>query len=149
MSAVQLKSLLQDRRWVARNQDLKWGNHSDVSESEYDVVDDQEDMLDVRILPARPMYDETEYAGRQIPIFTHYLNDIFHRTCLNFILWLWKLFDFVFGFGSVIRFVKLLIFIVDYCLWHDCISDTMIWKPFIHFTLSSPALCNRAPLTSC
>lgn len=91
MSAVQLKSRLQDRRWAVRNQDLKWGNHSDVSESEYDVVDDQEDMLDVHILPARPMYDETEYAGRQICIFTHYANDIFTDiftllyTGLNFI----------------------------------------------------------------
>ncbi|XP_075868341.1 cytokine-dependent hematopoietic cell linker isoform X2 [Nelusetta ayraudi] len=55
-----------DRRWVTRNQDLKWANHSDVSESEYDVVDDQEELLDVHILPARPMYDDTEYADRDI-----------------------------------------------------------------------------------
>lgn len=89
MSALQLKSMLQDRRWVARNQDLKWGNHSDVSESEYDVVDDQEEMLDIRILPARPMYNETEYAGRPFTIFTHYATDIFHfdsNTSLNFVV---------------------------------------------------------------
>lgn len=81
MSALQLKSVLQDRRWAARNQDLKWANHSDSSESEYDVVDDQEEMLDVRILPARPMYYETEYAGRPFTIF-HFDSN----TSLNFVV---------------------------------------------------------------
>lgn len=57
-------SSLQDRRWMGRNQHRKWGNHSDVTEPEYDVVEDQEEVLDVRILPARPMHDETEYAGK-------------------------------------------------------------------------------------
>lgn len=92
MPALQLKSVLQDRRWVARNQDVKCGNHSDVSESEYDVVDDQEEMLDVRILPARPMYDDTEYAGRSFSIFTRYVIDIFRfipfhsNTSLNLVV---------------------------------------------------------------
>lgn len=49
---------------MGRNQHRKWSNHSDVTEPEYDVVEDQEEALDVRILPARPMYDETEYAGK-------------------------------------------------------------------------------------
>lgn len=57
-------SSLQDRRWMGRNQHRKWSNHSDVTEPEYDVVEDQEEALDVRILPARPMHDETEYAGK-------------------------------------------------------------------------------------
>lgn len=89
MSALQLKSVLQDRRWVTRNQDLKWANHSDVSESEYDVVDDQEELLDVHILPARPMYDDTEYAGRPFTIFTRYVIDIFRfysNTSLNLVV---------------------------------------------------------------
>lgn len=34
-------------------------------EPEYDVVDDQEETINVHILPARPIYDEREYAGRE------------------------------------------------------------------------------------
>ncbi|XP_037531433.1 cytokine-dependent hematopoietic cell linker [Nematolebias whitei] len=38
-----------------------------MNEPEYDVVDDQEDVHSVRILPARPMDDDREYADRDFP----------------------------------------------------------------------------------
>ncbi|KAI3351554.1 hypothetical protein L3Q82_020396, partial [Scortum barcoo] len=41
-------------------------NYVGTSEPEYDVVDDQEEVLNVRILPARPINDDTEYAGPAI-----------------------------------------------------------------------------------
>lgn len=84
-STVQLKSLLQDRRWIVRNQDPEWGHHGDVGESEYDVVDDQEDTLDVHILPARPMCDETEYAGRQISTRIGFYFDSTRLTVFYFV----------------------------------------------------------------
>ncbi|KAF0039950.1 hypothetical protein F2P81_008185 [Scophthalmus maximus] len=52
---------------VNRNQ--RCGNHGGVMESEYDIVDDQEEVLNVRILPARPMHEEMEYAGHKIKIW--------------------------------------------------------------------------------
>ena len=55
----------QDRSRIDRNRKQRCGNYNSVAESEYDVVDDQEDVLKVRILPARPLNDEREYAGRE------------------------------------------------------------------------------------
>ncbi|XP_072251446.1 uncharacterized protein [Leuresthes tenuis] len=43
------------------------GNYHNIEEPEYDVVDDHEEALRVRILPARPMNDEREYADRDLP----------------------------------------------------------------------------------
>ncbi|XP_070819022.1 cytokine-dependent hematopoietic cell linker-like [Chaetodon trifascialis] len=50
-----------------RNRNQRCGNYNNVTESEYDVVDDQEEALNVRILPARPLNDEREYADRNLP----------------------------------------------------------------------------------
>ncbi|XP_034545877.1 cytokine-dependent hematopoietic cell linker [Notolabrus celidotus] len=51
-----------------RNRNQTCGNYnSAVEESEYDVVDDQEEVLNVRILPARPIHGEREYADRDLP----------------------------------------------------------------------------------
>lgn len=55
----------QDRSKTDRNRNQRRINHNNVDESEYDVVDDQEEVLNVRILPARPINDEREYAGIQ------------------------------------------------------------------------------------
>ncbi|XP_074530596.1 uncharacterized protein clnk isoform X2 [Halichoeres trimaculatus] len=41
--------------------------NNSVLEPEYDVVDDQEEMLNVHIFPARPLYEEREYADRDLP----------------------------------------------------------------------------------
>ncbi|XP_060935974.1 cytokine-dependent hematopoietic cell linker [Limanda limanda] len=43
------------------------GSYSDITEPEYAVVDDQEEVMSVCILPARPIYDEMEYADRDLP----------------------------------------------------------------------------------
>ncbi|XP_053284698.1 cytokine-dependent hematopoietic cell linker isoform X1 [Pleuronectes platessa] len=48
-----------------RNQ--RSGSYSDITEPEYAVVDDQEEVLSVCILPARPIYEEMEYADRGLP----------------------------------------------------------------------------------
>ncbi|XP_051276317.1 cytokine-dependent hematopoietic cell linker isoform X2 [Dicentrarchus labrax] len=55
-----------DRR-TDRNRNQRCGNYNSVLEHEYDVVDDQEEVLSVRILPARPINDEREYADRDLP----------------------------------------------------------------------------------
>ncbi|XP_035505865.2 cytokine-dependent hematopoietic cell linker isoform X1 [Scophthalmus maximus] len=58
----------QDRgRRTDVNRNQRCGNHGGVMESEYDIVDDQEEVLNVRILPARPMHEEMEYADRVLP----------------------------------------------------------------------------------
>lgn len=63
-SLCQIQNLSpQDRSKTDRNRNQRCGNHNSVAEPEYDVVDDQEEVLNVRILPARPINDETEYAG--------------------------------------------------------------------------------------
>lgn len=56
-------SSTQDRSRIERSRNLRCGNYNSVAESEYDVVDDQEEVLNVRILPARPIHAEREYAG--------------------------------------------------------------------------------------
>lgn len=56
-----------DRSKTDRNRNQRRINHNNVDESEYDVVDDQEEVLNVRILPARPINDEREYADRDLP----------------------------------------------------------------------------------
>ncbi|CAJ1058965.1 cytokine-dependent hematopoietic cell linker [Xyrichtys novacula] len=43
------------------------GGYNNVFEPEYDVVDDQEEVLNVRIFPARPIHEEREYADRNLP----------------------------------------------------------------------------------
>ncbi|XP_051276318.1 uncharacterized protein LOC127374775 isoform X3 [Dicentrarchus labrax] len=60
------KSSEKDRR-TDRNRNQRCGNYNSVLEHEYDVVDDQEEVLSVRILPARPINDEREYADRDLP----------------------------------------------------------------------------------
>jgi len=49
------------------------GNYKNVEEPEYDVVDDHEEALRVRILPARPINDEREYAGINSSKHFHFL----------------------------------------------------------------------------
>ncbi|XP_042349782.1 cytokine-dependent hematopoietic cell linker isoform X2 [Plectropomus leopardus] len=56
-----------NRNRTGRNRNQRCGNHNNVAESEYDVVDDQEEVLNVHILPARPINDEREYADRDLP----------------------------------------------------------------------------------
>lgn len=56
-----------DRSRTHRNRNERCGNYSSASEPEYDVVDDHEEVLNVRILPARPIDDEREYADRDLP----------------------------------------------------------------------------------
>ncbi|KAL3973305.1 leukocyte elastase inhibitor [Sarotherodon galilaeus] len=54
-----------DRSRADRNRIQRYAN--DVEEPEYDVVDNQEEVLSVRILPARPINDDQEYADRDLP----------------------------------------------------------------------------------
>lgn len=57
-----------DRNRTDRNRKQRCSNYDNVVELEYDVVDDQEDVLPVRIFPARPIDDdEREYADRDLP----------------------------------------------------------------------------------
>lgn len=56
-----------ERSRAARNRNKRCSNYNNISESEYDVVDDQEEVLNVRILPARPLNDDREYADRDPP----------------------------------------------------------------------------------
>ncbi|XP_037637193.1 cytokine-dependent hematopoietic cell linker [Sebastes umbrosus] len=57
-----------DRNRTGRNRKQRGGNYINVVEPEYDVVDDQEEVLKVRILPARPINEEErEYADRDLP----------------------------------------------------------------------------------
>ncbi|XP_029368221.1 cytokine-dependent hematopoietic cell linker isoform X2 [Echeneis naucrates] len=56
-----------DRNRTDRNRNQRCGNNSKYMEPEYDVVDDQEEMLKVCILPARPINEEREYADRNLP----------------------------------------------------------------------------------
>lgn len=59
--------MIMDRSRIERSRNLRCGNYNSVAESEYDVVDDQEEVLNVRILPARPIHAEREYADRGLP----------------------------------------------------------------------------------
>ncbi|XP_047208885.1 cytokine-dependent hematopoietic cell linker isoform X1 [Girardinichthys multiradiatus] len=43
------------------------GDFNNTMEPEYDVVDDQEEIHNVRILPARPISEDREYADRDLP----------------------------------------------------------------------------------
>ncbi|XP_070769610.1 cytokine-dependent hematopoietic cell linker-like [Enoplosus armatus] len=56
-----------DRGRTDRTRNKRCANYNNVVEPEYDVVDDQEEVLNVRILPARPLNDEREYADRDLP----------------------------------------------------------------------------------
>ncbi|KAG7224811.1 hypothetical protein INR49_013524 [Caranx melampygus] len=51
-----------DRARIDRSRNQTCGNYNNTAEPEYDVVDDQEEILNVRILPARPINEEREYA---------------------------------------------------------------------------------------
>ncbi|XP_021165626.2 cytokine-dependent hematopoietic cell linker isoform X2 [Fundulus heteroclitus] len=57
-------TVIMDRFKEDRNRAQTCG---DTVEPEYDVVDDQEEVHNVRILPARPIHDEREYADRDLP----------------------------------------------------------------------------------
>ncbi|XP_037318045.1 cytokine-dependent hematopoietic cell linker [Pungitius pungitius] len=50
-----------------RNRNKRSSNYNNVTEPEYDVVDDQDEGIHARILPARPLNDEREYADRDLP----------------------------------------------------------------------------------
>ncbi|XP_041800388.1 cytokine-dependent hematopoietic cell linker isoform X2 [Chelmon rostratus] len=50
-----------------RNRNQRCGDYSNAVEPEYDVVDDHKEVLNIHILPARPINDETEYADRDLP----------------------------------------------------------------------------------
>ncbi|XP_068571267.1 cytokine-dependent hematopoietic cell linker-like isoform X2 [Cebidichthys violaceus] len=56
-----------DRNRTGKKRNQRCGNFINVEEPEYDVVDDQEEVVHVRILPARPLNDEREYADRDLP----------------------------------------------------------------------------------
>ncbi|XP_040904881.1 cytokine-dependent hematopoietic cell linker [Toxotes jaculatrix] len=56
-----------DRGRTDRNRNQRRGNYNNPVEHEYDVVDDQEEMLNVHIFPARPINEEREYADRDLP----------------------------------------------------------------------------------
>ncbi|XP_044062113.1 cytokine-dependent hematopoietic cell linker [Siniperca chuatsi] len=60
-------TVIMDRSRIDRNRNQTCGNYNSVMEPEYDVVDDQEEVLNVRILPARPINEEREYADRGLP----------------------------------------------------------------------------------
>nr|XP_046261737.1 cytokine-dependent hematopoietic cell linker isoform X2 [Scatophagus argus] len=60
-------AVIMDRRRTDWNRNQRCDDNNSVTESEYDVVDDQEELLNVHILPARPLYDERDYADRDIP----------------------------------------------------------------------------------
>ncbi|XP_035857211.1 cytokine-dependent hematopoietic cell linker isoform X1 [Sander lucioperca] len=54
-----------DRNRTGRNRNQS--NYNSVVEPQYDVVGDPEEEPHVRILPARPIHDEREYADRDLP----------------------------------------------------------------------------------
>ncbi|XP_029297711.1 LOW QUALITY PROTEIN: cytokine-dependent hematopoietic cell linker [Cottoperca gobio] len=56
-----------DRKRTGRNRKQRSCDSNSVVESEYDVVDDQEEVLHIRILPAKPIDDEQDYADRDLP----------------------------------------------------------------------------------
>ncbi|XP_034739651.1 cytokine-dependent hematopoietic cell linker [Etheostoma cragini] len=56
-----------DRNRTDRKRNQRCSNYKNVVEPHYDVVGDQEEVPHVRILPARPIHDEREYADRDIP----------------------------------------------------------------------------------
>ncbi|KAM8732738.1 uncharacterized protein clnk isoform 1-T1 [Acanthopagrus schlegelii] len=59
-------AVIMDRSRIDRSRNLRCGNYNNsLIESDYDVVDDQ--VLNVRILPARPIHAEQEYADRSLP----------------------------------------------------------------------------------
>ncbi|XP_053179641.1 uncharacterized protein LOC128362815 [Scomber japonicus] len=60
-------AVIMDRNRTDRNRKQKYGHYDSITEPEYDVVDDQEDVHSVRILPARPLNEEREYADRNLP----------------------------------------------------------------------------------
>ncbi|KAA8588695.1 hypothetical protein FQN60_010040 [Etheostoma spectabile] len=52
-----------ERNRTDRKRNQRCRNYKNVVEPQYDVVGDQEEAPHVRILPARPIHDEREYAG--------------------------------------------------------------------------------------
>ncbi|XP_030002037.1 cytokine-dependent hematopoietic cell linker isoform X2 [Sphaeramia orbicularis] len=56
-----------DRSWVDGRMKQRCGYQSSDVELHYDVVDDHEIVHNVHIFPARPIYDEREYADRGLP----------------------------------------------------------------------------------
>ncbi|KAM9377079.1 uncharacterized protein clnk isoform 1-T2 [Pholidichthys leucotaenia] len=54
-----------DRNRADRKRTQRWSDNTE--DHEYHVVDDQEERMNVRILPARPLNDEREYADRNLP----------------------------------------------------------------------------------
>ncbi|XP_029021853.1 cytokine-dependent hematopoietic cell linker isoform X2 [Betta splendens] len=60
-------AVIMDRIRTDRRGTQGCGNDSSAEESEYHVVDDQEKMVHVHILPARPIDGEREYADRDLP----------------------------------------------------------------------------------
>lgn len=60
-------AVIMDRSRADRSRTQRIGNYNNVVEPEYDVVDDQEEVHNVHIFPARPINDEREYADRDLP----------------------------------------------------------------------------------
>ncbi|KAM7389157.1 hypothetical protein PAMP_023150 [Pampus punctatissimus] len=56
-----------DRSTTDRNRKQRCGHYNSTPEPQYDVVDNQQNMLNVRIFPARPINEEKEYADRDLP----------------------------------------------------------------------------------
>ncbi|XP_054453675.1 cytokine-dependent hematopoietic cell linker [Anoplopoma fimbria] len=56
-----------DRNRTGMNRNERYRHYKNVEEHEYDVVDDQAEVIRVHILPARPINEEREYADRVLP----------------------------------------------------------------------------------
>ncbi|XP_069550696.1 cytokine-dependent hematopoietic cell linker-like [Brachyistius frenatus] len=55
-----------NRSTADRKRARQCGNYNNVTEPEYDVVDDHVEVFNVRILPAKPIDDERTYADRDL-----------------------------------------------------------------------------------
>lgn len=96
----------QDRNTAGRNRNQRCGNYNSVMESDYDVVNDQEEVLNVCILPARPLNEEREYAGREENTDAHF--SLAHLVCLSYFTsfhdWLLNLVSFKSHLSLVFNF---------------------------------------------
>ncbi|KAM7417293.1 hypothetical protein PAMA_017112 [Pampus argenteus] len=56
-----------DHSTTNRNRKQRSGHYNSTLEPQYDVVDNQQDVVNVHILPARPIHEDKEYADRDLP----------------------------------------------------------------------------------
>ncbi|KAM3866992.1 uncharacterized protein clnk [Diretmus argenteus] len=61
------KSYLRFLQERSKKSKKRRGRYNNVEEPEYHVVEDQEEVLNVHIQPARPLYADREYADRDLP----------------------------------------------------------------------------------